>query len=92
MNILYIQYNTLYFHQYACIVAPFAVDLSYTGVQNEGEDKDGIRVDFDYFGYLRNPDDYRRIRSTGVLNMDIEDVCDIITYHMMTMATAILNF
>ena len=68
------------------------MDLSYTGVQNESEDKDGIRVDFDYFGYLRNPDDYRRIRSTGVLNMDIENVCDIITYHMMTMATAIFNF
>lgn len=39
------------------------------------DEESNPRVDFDYFGYLRNPDDYRRIRSTGVLNVDDEDVC-----------------
>ena len=53
-----------------------AVDLSYTGMQYEDEEDD-FRVDFDYFGYLRNPEEYRRIRSTGVLNMDDEDVCNL---------------
>ena len=38
------------------------------------DEESNPRVDFDYFGYLRNPDDYRHIRSTGVLNVDDEDV------------------
>ena len=49
------------------------MDLSYSGVQFDQGDDDVI-VDFDYFGYLRNPDAYRRIRSTGVLGMDEEQV------------------
>lgn len=52
---------------------PDTVDLSYSGVQFDQGDDDVI-VDFDYFGYLRNPDAYRRIRSTGVLGMDEEQV------------------
>ena len=52
-----------------------AVDLSYTGMQYEDEEDD-FRVDFDYCGYLRNPEEYRRIRSTGI-NMDDEDVCNL---------------
>ena len=44
-------------------------------MQYEGEEDD-FRVDFDYFGYLRNPEEYRRIRSTG-MNMDDEDVCNL---------------
>ena len=57
------------------ITVPFyIVDLSYTGMKYEDEDEGDVRVDFDYHGYLRNPDDYRRIRSTGVLNNGIEDV------------------
>lgn len=60
------------------MVAPLnAVDLTYTSVKYEDEAAGDFRVDFDYYGYLRNPDEYHRIRSTGVLNKDDEDVCDI---------------
>ena len=62
------------YSNYCVVCCLLAVDLSYTGMQYEDEEDD-FRVDFDYFGYLRNPEEYRRIRSTGVLNMDDEDVC-----------------
>ena len=51
------------------------MDLTYTSVKYEDEAAGDFRVDFDYYGYLRNPDEYHRIRSTGVLNKD-DDVCD----------------
>lgn len=62
------------YSNYCVVCCLLAVDLSYTGMQYEDEEDD-FRVDFDYLGYLRNPEEYRRIRSTGVLNMDDEDVC-----------------
>lgn len=39
----------------------------------EAED-DGFTVDFDNFGFMRDEDKYRRIRSTGVLRFEDEDV------------------
>ena len=62
-----------------------AVDLSFSGVCEFEDEEGNPRMDFDYFGYLRNPDDYRRIRSTGVLNMDDEDVCTNCTSEMLTL-------
>ena len=59
------------------------MDLSYSGVQFD-QDDDDITVDFDYFGYLRNQDDYRRIRSTGVLGMDEEQVSIIMNFIIIT--------
>ena len=51
------------------------VDLTYTSVKYEDEAAGDFRVDFDYYGYLQNTDEYNWIRSTGVLNKD-DDVCD----------------
>ena len=62
----------------------FAVDLSYSGsgVREFEEEEDGFTVDFDVFGYMRDQDKYRRIRSTGVLNFSDEDVsCESKTPH-----------
>ena len=41
---------------------------------NEFEEDDGFEVHFDRFGYRRDQETYRRIRSTGVLNHGEEDV------------------
>ena len=40
----------------------------------EFEEDEGIKIDFDVLGFMRNPDEYQRIRSTGVLNFGDEDV------------------
>ena len=58
------------------VTLKFAVDLSYSGsgVKEFEEEEDGFTVDFDAFGYMRDQDKYRRIRSTGVLNFSDEDV------------------
>lgn len=50
-----------------------AVDLTYTGTGVD-EEEDDVRVDFDVFGVARDPEKYRRIRSTGVLRYHVEDV------------------
>ena len=52
------------------------VDLSYieSGMKEFEEEDDGFTVDFDMFGYMRDQDKCQRIRSTGVINFDDEDV------------------
>ena len=72
------------------MVTLIAVDLSFSGVCEFEDEEGNPRMDFDYFGYLRNPDDYRRIRSTGVLNMDDEDVCANIPYSAMFSLTCVI--
>ena len=45
---------------------------------NEFEaEEDGFEVDFDRFGYRRDQETYKRIRSTGVVNFGEEDVSQI---------------
>lgn len=39
------------------MVAPLAVDLSYTAVKYEDEAEDDFRVDFNLYGYLHSQDD-----------------------------------
>lgn len=58
------------------LMLKIAVDLSFSGsgVKEFEEEEDGFTVDFDVFGYMRDQDKYRRIRSTGVLNFSDEDV------------------
>ena len=38
------------------------------------QEEDGFTIDFDVFGHARDPEKYRRIRSTGVLGFGDEDV------------------
>lgn len=40
-------------------------------------EKDGFTVDFDHLGFMRDQDKYRRLRATGVLNYDDEDVSNL---------------
>jgi len=46
------------------MVAPLAVDLSYTALKYEDEAEDDFRVDFNLYGYLHSQDD--------------EDVCNTV--------------
>lgn len=40
-------------------------------------EKDGFTIDFDHRGYMRDEDKYHRLRSSGVLDYDDEDVSKI---------------
>ena len=50
---------------------------SASGVQEFEAEKDGFTVDFDHLGFMRDQDKYRRLRATGVLNYDDEDVSNL---------------
>ena len=41
------------------------------------QEEDGFTIDFDPFGYGRDPEKYRRIRSTGVLGFNDDDVSHV---------------